>query len=633
VTDPLGGNTIYQYNGNADLILLTDANGHTTAYSYDVLRRLSMVTDPLGRQKRYNYDAVGDVTSIVDGNSKTDTFGYDALNRLAGMWLSDGKTVAYTYDAVGNRLTMVDWRGTTSYAYDPLNRVTSVSMPGANTIGYTYDAAGNRSTLTYPDGRLVQFSFDPLNRLSKVTDWASKVTSYTYDAAGNLTGFAHPNGAASSYQYDAANRLTNIANHSGSSTLSSFAYTLDKVGNRLQMSTSAGGLNQFGYDSLYRLTSWTAPSAQITQWTYDATGNRKTMVSPAGTTSYVYDPADELLSAGTTAYGYDGNGNQLSKSTGSSAVNYGWDALNRLISVTGGGVNTQYQYDGDGNRVSQQIPAGTYAYVNDPAAGLPVVLNENGPDGNIDYLYGLSLISATASAFQYYHQFDGIGSTINLTDSTGALKANYSYDPWGKLTLPIDPAPKDKFKFTAEAVDGNAGLLFLRARYYDSTLGRFFSPDPLQSQQVKASYVYAGNTPTRNVDPSGLSFDAFLQNYSRAFSDAVGTIPSFAACSASGFQATNACTRIGFNQAQIAAGQALSPIGFVTGPVAVAYHVTPQIINGTLSNADAAKTVWDLATSFPYSGGLKYLPDLQYALMPTVESSNSDFWSIRGPQK
>ncbi len=144
-----------------------------------------------------------------------------------------------------------------------------------------------------------------------------------------------------------------------------------------------------------------------------------------------------------------------------------------------GSTNTRYEYDGDGNRAAQQAPACTYAYVNDVASALPSVLNENGPDGGIDYVYGLSTISASSPNFEYFYQFDGLWSAINITDPTGAQKANYSYDPWGKMTLPLDPlCTKEKYKFTGEASDSNDALLYLRARYYDPSLGRFLSRDP-----------------------------------------------------------------------------------------------------------------------------------------------------------
>lgn len=67
--------------------------------------------------------------------------------------------------------------------------------------------------------------------------------------------------------------------------------------------------------------------------------------------------------------------------------------MNRLITASGGGINSQYHYDGDSNRIKQIVPAGTYQYPNDTATTLPVVLNKSGPDGSIDYLSGISMIS------------------------------------------------------------------------------------------------------------------------------------------------------------------------------------------------------------------------------------------------
>jgi RHS repeat-associated protein len=275
------------------------------------------------------------------------------------------------------------------------------------------------------------------------------------------------------------------------------------------MTTTANGISHFGYDGLYRLTSWTPSSGQVTQWFYDAVGNRTKMISSAATTNYSYNTADELLLAGTSSYTYDGNGSQITKTTGGVTVNYGWDALNRLAAVVGGAVDTVYAYDGDGNRVSQQIPTGTYNYSNDSLSTVPGALSESGPDGSLDYSYGLSMISVTAAGFQYYHQEDGLGSTINLTDATGAQKANYSYDPWGRLTTPLDPVgSKDKYKFTGQVTDANSVLEFLRSRYYDPTIGRFISQDPLLYRtppEIGSAYAYALSNPLRLSDPLGLS--------------------------------------------------------------------------------------------------------------------------------
>ena len=516
VSDAVGGVTRYMYNGNTDLTSVIDANNHTTAYAYDALRRLTSSTDPLGRQKHYSYDAVGNITGTLDGNFKVNTFAYDTLNRLTSIFLSDGKTVSYSYDAVGNRLTMNDWRGSSSYLYDALNRALSFTTPDGKTVGYQYDVVGNRVKLNYPDGKTVQSEYDALNRLSEVADWSGKETTYTYDAASSLTKMTYPNGAVSLYTYDSANRLIAILNLSGFRPLSGFSYALDRVGNRTAVISIAGGRSQYGYDGLYRLTSWTEPVGRVTHYSYDAVGNRLSLAAPSGTTNYTYDAADQLLKAGPTTFAYDGNGSQITKTTGAGTATYSWDALNRLISLTGAGLNTQYQYDGNGNRVGQQIGANAYQYLSDTATALPVELNENGPDGNINYVYGQSLISATSPAFQSFYQFDGLGSVSNVTNQTGTLTANYAYDPWGQAATPVAPpfrldtlGTKNRYKFTGEAADPNDGLLFLRARYYDPQTGRFLNPDPLNMSLH--SYVYALDSPLQFVDPSGLfSIDPLL---------------------------------------------------------------------------------------------------------------------------
>jgi RHS repeat-associated protein len=242
---------------------------------------------------------------------------------------------------------------------------------------------------------------------------------------------------------------------------------------------------------------------------YDADGNRLQQAGPQGSVSYSYNAADEMVAAGAATYVYDGNGNQLTKTSGRTTVNYGWDARNRLVSVASGAGSTLYQYDGDGNRIAQQVAAGTYSYVNDTAELLPVVLNENGPDGNINYLYGNALISETSPAFQYYYHFDGLGSTSGVTDPTGAEKESYAYDPWGGIIQPTDPlGTKVKYKFVGEAYDPQSGLYFLRRRYYDTPSGRLLNTDPLPHTPSFPlglnKYLYGLANPLRYADPSGL---------------------------------------------------------------------------------------------------------------------------------
>lgn len=590
VTDALGKITAYAYDANNNRLSFSNAKGNTTTYAYDPLNRRTKVTDPLGFFTSYSYDPVGNLVSVTDANGKTHSFSYDALNRPTTRSYADGNAISYAYDVNGNRTAMTDSHGTTGYSYDVLNRLSSVTDPSGKTLAYAYDGMGNRTSLTYPDERVMLYAYDAMNRLSQVTDWASRRTSYGYDAAGNLINAILANGASSTYTYDNDNRIAGIVNRAGVKVLSSFAYTLDVLGNRVQVLDAAGGITRYAYDPLNQLTSWTAPSSQVTSYAYDAVGNRTSVTSSAGTTAYGYDAADRLLNAGTTTFLYDNNGNLLSKTTGSAITKYSFDSLNRLTSVAAGASNVGLSYDGDGNRVALTNGTTTTSYVNDIARRYSSVLNETGSNGSVDYIYGLSLISATAPLFEQFYQQDGLGSAASVTDQTGTLKVNYTYDPWGKLLNAIDPlGSKNSYKFTGEALDSATSLYFLRARYYDASVGRFISKDPLPHRdQVsrKAAYVYAGNSPVQHVDPTGLSFDTFLQNYSRAFTQTITSLPSFAICGGGVFSVGNSCKQQGLADWQVAFGSDVGTavIGISTGGTGllIKSSITGTIEAGTL---------------------------------------------------
>jgi RHS repeat-associated protein len=285
------------------------------------------------------------------------------------------------------------------------------------------------------------------------------------------------------------------------------AYTLDPVGNCTALSVN-GLTTTFGYDGVNELVS-----AQLgvlkTVWTYDQVGNHVEELLPlGGGIAYAYDDADRLLTAGVITFTYYANGNRLTSTSPAGTATYSYDAANHLTSVVGAGSNGSFGYDGDGNRVSQTTHNGTYTYVNDVARILPTVVNEQGPDGNIDYGYGRGLIESYSASFNYFYQYDGVGSVVALTDTKGKLQASYAYDAWGNQVLALpDVRTKNKFRFTGQALDPGTGLYYLRARYYDPSVGRFISRDPVGGlSRVPLSnnrYAYTLNNPLHFVDPSG----------------------------------------------------------------------------------------------------------------------------------
>jgi RHS repeat-associated protein len=121
---------------------------------------------------------------------------------------------------------------------------------------------------------------------------------------------------------------------------------------------------------------------------------------------------------------------------------------------------------------------------------------------------------------EHFH-LDHLGSPRVLTDGAGVKLGFHTYYAFGAEQMPgMSESPADAMKFTGHERDTLAGdvhtLDYMRARYYSAMAGRFFSVDPVSgdsaSPQSWNSYAYAGNDPTRYVDPDGrepsLSFSA-----------------------------------------------------------------------------------------------------------------------------
>jgi len=124
------------------------------------------------------------------------------------------------------------------------------------------------------------------------------------------------------------------------------------------------------------------------------------------------------------------------------------------------------------------------------------------------YVEGFRRISMTSGGASYYYVYDGLGSVVNLTSSTGSTEWTYAYDPFGagRSDTQNDPqAPGNPIKFAGEYLDPT-GLYDLRARQYDATSGRFLTEDPIEASAAGSdfsTYLYVDDRPTVSVDPTG----------------------------------------------------------------------------------------------------------------------------------
>jgi RHS repeat-associated protein len=548
VTDPLGDETKYAYDGNGNLETLTDPKGNKTTYTYDadneltkveapnktitetgydgdgrvtsqtdgnkqttkdernVLGEVTEVIDPLSRKTTKEYDKTGNLTKLTDAAKRSTTYKDDAANRLTEVTYSDGKThsVKYEYDKDGDRTKMEDATGTTKYTYDQLDRLTESEDGHKEVVKYEYDLANQKTKITYPNGKAVTRAYDNAGRLEKVTDWSEHATKFGYDADSNPKTVTFPSGASSedTYAYDNADQTSEVKMAKGTETLASLVYTRDKDG-QLEKATSKGlpGAEtlSYVYDENNRLTE-----GQGTTYKYDSANNPTTI----GSGTYKYNSADALESGPSLTYTYDEAGERTKTTpTSGPATTYGYDEAGNLISVERpkegevSEIKDSYTYDGTGLRASQTI-SGTTSYLAwDVAESLPLAL----ADGSNSYIYGpggvpVEQVSGGGSVSYLHH--DQQGSTRLLTGGAGAVEGAYTFDAYGNQTGHTGTT-STPLGYDGEYTNSDTGLIYLRSRAYDPARAQFLTVDPLASL-TRAPYNYAYDNPVNHDDPSGL---------------------------------------------------------------------------------------------------------------------------------
>jgi RHS repeat-associated protein len=299
-------------------------------------------------------------------------------------------------------------------------------------------------------------------------------------------------------------------------------------GNRQVVEERNGRKVQYEYDDLYRLKKEVITDADASNRTiefeYDAVGNRlKQKDSVAGETSYFYDDNDRLLREElrqngtlqrTIYYEYDDNGNTTKKRVVSvggvlQETVYSWDGDNRLVGVQKpNGDVIEYAYDTDGIRVSSTVNGVTTQYLVDKNRDYAQVLAEYQNNNlQVEYVYGLDLISQEQGADKSFYLVDGLGSTRGLTDEGSSQIAAYNYDAFGNL-LNAAGGVENNYLFAGEQFDNNLGDYYLRARYYNTRTGGFISRDSFNGDIYdplsQHKYQYAHRNPISNTDPSGL---------------------------------------------------------------------------------------------------------------------------------
>jgi RHS repeat-associated protein len=174
--------------------------------------------------------------------------------------------------------------------------------------------------------------------------------------------------------------------------------------------------------------------------------------------------------------------------------------------IRSGHVTGRYDYDDQGLRIRHQgSERGDVDYYHD---GRSIIEERNAGDGSLlaRYSYADKLLSLTTPAGSQYYHHDALGSTVNLTDGSGATKVSYFINPWGLILNQIGFS-ENRQVFTGKEIDERTGLVYFGARYYDPDTGRFINQDEYLGEQEEPPslhrYLYAYSNPLVYVDEDG----------------------------------------------------------------------------------------------------------------------------------
>lgn len=489
----------YNYRGSLleekidmDNDLVTDLH---LFYDYDALNRLTTIYGALGlvatsadatKLVSYEYDIYGHISKkqhFVDDNSN--------LSKLA-------MEIVNSYD-VRDRLTQIEAKqGTTSVMKNNLFYDAQNPVDGVQTVLADQNWNGNIN---------------------------GSLTAYNFSTSSTLISTFNQN-TLYGYKYDLTNRLVQADARVGDFVTSMGATEGSKIGDEVYAYDKIGNIT-----SLQRyLKGLSTTLAQVEQWNYvyAAGTNKLTGVTGVGGTT-------------NRAYTYDANGNLLTDSYKTiTATNYGRASYS--YRVTKGTDNIDYLYDTKDQRMYKKVDAldnnfDTEEYYIQDIFGRTVAIRKTQLGTNIwnYYISGMTrelsiqpaILQSPGSNSANVIKRVGFGKSIGYVyDHLGNTRLSYTptawnavtsvcdytisyvadYSPYGKIIREYKNGEPTKYVTTQHERDGETGLDYRGARYYDCDVARFLSMDPLANNFVSwSAYNYVLGNPILFIDPTGRS--------------------------------------------------------------------------------------------------------------------------------
>jgi YD repeat-containing protein len=430
--------TSYGYDTDGNRTTVQDARGFTTTTTYNPDDQATLVSDPSSNQTLTCYDGDGAVVQTVPPTGV-------AANALSPASCPAAYPAGFsTRLAADATVTTYDGNGNETQQTTPA----PAGQTGFETTNYAYDGDGDVIKTTAP---------------SATNGGSSEVTVDTYDSAENLvsetTGSGTSVASTISYCYDPNGDTTSVIYADGNTVSTAQCESVSPWAvSASSYPTQAASQTTYSYDSATELVSTTAPATTAaptgatTTETYDPAGNTLTRTDPNGiVTTWTFTPLNKTATvsySGSSAHsvtdGYDANGNKTSMSDASGSSSYSYDPFNELTSATNGAAQTTgygYNPDGEVSSITYPLPAAaswattdtvTYGYNNQDVLNSVTDFNGNqiSITNNGNSLPATETLATTGDTISYTYDQASNPSAIALKNGTTTLQSfAYSESP------------------------------------------------------------------------------------------------------------------------------------------------------------------------------------------------------------
>ncbi len=510
VNEPENTSMTYQYDDSHRIISKSGSRGFPTSYQYGVLGNIQQVEAPTGEIRKFSSGKVqrsvsyqqaenssltnlidlkplepvvdvftngrgiltkrktnryGSLTSSIDGLGNPTSIIRNNLNQISEITYPDGNKEAriYNNDNLLKR-TILPGNLTTSYSYDDQYRLDGVISTISPKLSIDYDANNNITRIVKggSSGAIIALmTYNPYGQLLTQTI-DNKVTSYKYDVSGRLTNITNPAGEVTYFEYDSAGNRTLIRDALNQNT----RFMYDGMGRLLSITDTAGLVTKFSYLSAcatcgtgeYLLESITDANLNTTRFEYNKIGQLLSEIDPVGNVkAYTYDfnrNLTKIITPNTQAinFEYDANDRLIKKFLPNDVVNYQYDVIGNLLKVSDNDSQNSYVYDqayrttkittGGINQAAVTLNQNYYVYTR-TRLDINSGINSRSISYGIDSLLRTGSIDIANNSFGI--SYDNSGRRSQLTHNSEVT--NYQYDAASRLLSLSDSAYKSTLEY------------------------------------------------------------------------------------------------------------------------------------------------------------------------------------------